>query len=75
MSEAVCEMSKQAFLWSRANVIQAQVRICNRASGKVLEKCGFISKGTQFSDTLVHGRLEKERFERARNSALLLDVA
>ncbi len=75
MSEAVGALIKQAFLLTPARLIQAQVRICNPASAKVLLKCGFHSAGIESSDTLVHGRIEKELFQLARGPVPLLAVA
>jgi RimJ/RimL family protein N-acetyltransferase len=75
MSEAVGALIDQAFFLTPARLIQAQVRICNPASAKVLLKCGFHSVGPQISDSLVHGRIEKEQFELKRGTAPLLGAA
>ena len=75
MSEAVCALVAHAFALTPARLVQAQVRICNRASAKVLEKCGFTSAGLELSDTLVHGRIEKELFVHPRHAQPLLAVA
>ena len=75
MSEAVSGLVKQSFLLVRVDIIQAQVRLCNPASARVLTKCGFKSAGVEWTDTLVHGQIAKELFQRQRNGQMLLAMA
>ena len=72
MSEAVAALVDHSFYLTPVEHIQAQVRLCNPASAKVLTKCGFKSAGVEWSDTLVHGQIAKERYVIERSGQPLL---